>query len=358
MSRKFLVVANVLAGCLCGIAAMNGAWAADHRDAPALVTGIGDVTSEIRKLDINDVYVFTSPQNARNTVLIMTVNPLSIPGNQETFSSTGSYDLNVDTDGDAIEDLTYTIEFKPVRRGTQKFSVTETRRRSVVLTRTAETGKNKTLSNGIKVTAGTFDDPFFFDLDAFKAVDADGVGGEPAREFNDAFANDFFAGFNVTAIVMEIPNRLFRSDTIAVWAATNNHHGLQIDRMGFPAINTVLIRPNRFFNPGGNFKNAFNAGHPFFDRNSFGEEVRSALLSFVPSRTDAADIANILLPDMMPFELGNANGFLNGRRLADDVIDAELNIVTAGGLTTDSVPANDKTFRDAFPYIATPHAAP
>ena len=118
--------------------------------------------------------------------------------------------------------------------------------------------------------ASLFDDPFFFDLDAFKGMDhASGA----VREFNDGFENNFFEGFNVTAIVLEVPNTIFRSQHIGVWATTTEAHGLQVDRMGLPAINTVFIRPNRFYHPGGNFKNAFNFGHPFFDRADFLAEV-------------------------------------------------------------------------------------
>jgi Domain of unknown function (DUF4331) len=52
---------------------------------------------------------------------------------------------------------------------------------------------------------------------------------------------------------------------------------------------------------------------------------------------------------------------LTGRRLSDDVITVELILIFGGpeatsnpGLTDDNVDANDKTFSDAFPYLATP----
>lgn len=70
---------------------------------------------------------------------------------------------------------------------------------------------------------------------------------------------------------------------------------------------------------------------------------------------------------------GDACGFPNGRRLADDVTDIELLAVAGAawqvvtgetgfsfnpaliGVLTDSVSKNDKPFRSAFPYLATPH---
>ena len=350
MRKKLKVLATVFVGLLRGMAVIGSASAADHRDAPALLT----VNGGDPKLDINDVYVFQSPANSMNTVLVMTVNPFTIPGDNPAFSSTGVYEFNVDTNGDAIQDLTYSIKFRPRNRGTQLFSVTEQRRVSKVLVPAAATGRTTNGVSGIKVTAGLFDDPFFFDLDAFKGFDAEGD-----REFNDGAENDFFEGFNVTAIVLEIPSRVLGSQNISVWSATTEARGrkqLQVDRMGLPAINTVFIRPNRFTNPGGNFKNAFNFGHPFLDVDDWSEEVIDTLVfGFGNTEDYAAAVAAVVLPDMIPFDTTSAAGFLNGRRLADDVIDAELGIVTNGGLTTDSVDANDRPFRAVFPYLATPN---
>jgi len=49
-----------------------------------------------------------------------------------------------------------------------------------------------------------------------------------------------------------------------------------------------------------------------------------------------------------------ATGFLNGRGLADDVIDAELGLITEGLITTDCVD-NDSTFLSGFPYLGVPN---
>ena len=47
-------------------------------------------------------------------------------------------------------------------------------------------------------------------------------------------------------------------------------------------------------------------------------------------------------------------GFLNGRRLQDDVIDISLNLVTNGGLTGDGVGPHTDYLSD-FPYLGQPH---
>ena len=47
-------------------------------------------------------------------------------------------------------------------------------------------------------------------------------------------------------------------------------------------------------------------------------------------------------------------GFLNGRRLRDDVIDIELNLVTNGKITGDGV-GRHSDYLSRFPYLGKPH---
>jgi hypothetical protein len=71
-------------------------------------------------------------------------------------------------------------------------------------------------SNGIKVFAGPRDDPFFFDLNAYKAV----IGGT-ATAFNNP-GDDTFAGTNVLSLVIEVPKSILGSSpTINTWATSN-----------------------------------------------------------------------------------------------------------------------------------------
>src|SRR5215211_7630515 len=96
------------------------ASAADHLDAPGLTSPGGD-----SRLDITDVYAFQSPTNAENTVLIMGVNPLAGVNNDGTFRAGNAvYALKVDTNGDAIEDVTFRIKFsKPDENLVQKVTI-------------------------------------------------------------------------------------------------------------------------------------------------------------------------------------------------------------------------------------------
>ncbi|MEJ7744766.1 MAG: DUF4331 domain-containing protein [Nocardioidaceae bacterium] len=68
-------------------------------------------------------------------------------------------------------------------------------------------------------------------------------------------------------------------------------------------------------------------------------------------------------PNRLGVLAGDNAGFPNGRRLTDDVLDIELQVlegaVRTGKLNpalTDKVNANDKAFRSHFPYVALPHS--
>lgn len=72
-----------------------------------------------------------------------------------------------------------------------------------------------------------------------------------------------------------------------------------------------------------------------------------------------------ILPTARPARLGvlagDVQGFPNGRRLTDDVIDITLQAAVGvlGGVKTslgDGVNANDVGFRSSFPYLALPHS--
>src|SRR5262245_36829446 len=75
--------------------------AADHRDGPILVNPTEGQS------DIIDIYVFRSPANPDNTVFFFSFQPF--PGNLTPTSvdSSQQYDINIDTTGDAVEDITF-----------------------------------------------------------------------------------------------------------------------------------------------------------------------------------------------------------------------------------------------------------
>src|SRR5262249_52890302 len=144
--------------------------------------------------------------------------------------------------------------------------------------------------------------------------------------------SDFFIDKNVFGIVLEVPNSALGSNShVGIWASNLlpiNGELVQVDRMGRPAINTVFNH--------GNDKNVFNSVPPTQDRTLFTNNVVSTLETLGGyTSSEAAAIAQILLPDILTYDYSSATGFLNGRQLTDDVIDLELNLITHGAITGD-----------------------
>ena len=325
-------------------------FAADHLDAPNLGSaGNGDV-------DINDLYAFQSPTNADNTVLILTVNPGAgggISGN--SLNENAFYSLNIDNDGDAFADITYQATFSGgagLTNSQQMFSINRIDRSPDGVSSLLAAGTTGGTGGGVAVPTtvggqaqvGTFDDPFFFDLEGFQAT----LAGTGTFEQN----RDFFAGLDVTAIIIEVPSAdlIASSSNIGVWATTStaSDGSGQIDRIGRPAINTVLIN-------GDDRKIEFNEASPDGDFSVFGDEVDANIDAL---GGDGAGLTPILLADILTIDVSSDSGFdledpiLNGRGLADDVIDVELGLLTGGGITSDLVDANDAAFGTSFPFLA------
>lgn len=299
--------------------------AADHLEAPG-VMGRGDV-------DLNDLYAFQSPTNPNNSVLILTVNPFAGQISGTDFSSSSSYQFLIDNDGDAVADITYSTTFGASGGGVQTLTTTRTAGGPAATYASGQTGQDIVTASGGILRAGQFDDPFFFDLNGFR------------NGFNFT-GDDAFAGANVSAIVLELPSAELGGPNIGVWATTEDALG-QIDRVGRPAINTALI-------PSGS-KDAFNVGDPADDLADFGAQVQASLQGLGLSMADAMALTGVLLPDVLTFDTSNPAGFLNGRQLSDDVIDAVLALVSGGAVTTDLVDANDVAFPGLFPYLAAPN---
>ena len=120
------------------------------------------------------------------------------------------------------------------------------------------------------------------------------------------------------------------------------------DRFGLPAIATVFISSTQ--------KDAYNQAVPANDRATYKARIVSVLMSFGQSASAADALANALTPDIQPINTTQGTAFLNGRKLDDDVITAELGLIfgSNAALNDDHVNANDKAFLTSFPYLAAP----
>jgi hypothetical protein len=352
---------------------------ADHLDAPGLKSpGMN------ARVDITDIYAFQKPGAADKSILILNVNPLA-PTLAADFDPNAVYELKIDTNADAVADIAFRITFSTVRNGQQFATVRRaTGRRAarrgnggkVIFSRVPVSfghDAHVATAGAYKFFAGIRSDPFFFDLLGFLA----------GFKFTGA---DFFADKNVFGIALEVPNRvaLGSNSKIGIWGRvllptkggarvedddddeendrdTRHDHDdrfFQVDRMARPAINTV-------FNHGED-KNTFNHIEPSQDRTTltvdpnpragvtFLRSFELTLEAFGHPPAEAEAIAKILLPDILTYDYSSSAGFLNGRKLTDDVIDIELNLVSNGQVTTDKVGPHTDLLSN-FPFMGNPH---
>mgnify|MGYP003407884632 CR=1 len=193
-------------------------YAADHIDTPA-VTG--------QSSDITDLYVFRG-QDVNNLVFVANTQGLLAPGATAAakFDENTVIEFNIDNNADNIEDLVIQCKYDvasnsmqvygpvaPSEKGTRSKLEGSVKASAVVTAYGAApiigTG------GGIKVFAGPRDDPFFFDLNRYKAILAGTAPG-----FNNP-GTDSFAGTNVLSIVVEVPKTLLgTAASINVWVET------------------------------------------------------------------------------------------------------------------------------------------
>jgi len=371
---------SVAAALLCALVVIP-TRGADQRDDPFLSNFTHGA------LDLGDLYVFRSPANANNTVLIMTLGSFAGVKSKPVFKPKVDYEFRIDIDLDGATDIIFRFVFgDPNAQGVQTLTFKRTRGFDGLETlASGKTGVNLSVTGGGQLRAALFDDPFFFDQSGFNTLFIQGQPGFP-RAVGTA-KNFYGPTANVLGIVLEIPSSNIIASAgplIGVWARTALR-GQQIDRCGRPFINEMLLPPvPRAEVSFGDRRHAFNRGFPFHDRTAFGDAMVNVLSDatgiYKRTANDSTAIANLLLPDQLVFQIGNPNGygtfigsgisFLgNGRRLVDDVFDISVNILTNGTLTTDNVaddnglkttdgsvdPASGQTRAIAFPYLGPPN---
>ncbi len=233
------------------------ARSSDHQDSPATIAHPG--------ADITDPYIFPSPSNPNNVVLVMNVHPL-IPMGQglSTYFDPGVlYQMKFDTTSEngatlaqsPVENLV--IQFQAGAPGASQpifvngpakpTTTGATRNTAVGFTGQGVINAPFTLANGqIQVFAGAREDPFFFDLAQFLKILPDRNAGSTApsclpsklggndtcpQGFNPAgVASDTLKGFNVLSFVIELPRSMLTINgggpKIAYWTTTSTASGL------------------------------------------------------------------------------------------------------------------------------------
>jgi hypothetical protein len=287
----------------------------------------------------------------------------------------------------------------------------------------------QTLSDGSKVFAGQRDDPFFADIGSiFDLLGLRPFNSAHLIPLPPGPGVDGLMGLNTHTVVLQVRKSLLTHDgsagtdpgntnsIIGVYSTTlrrriridddrdRDHDGdvdrereewVQVSRLGMPLVNEVVIPLGQ--------KDRFNASVPGDDAQFApfvlnpepsrlipvlypGVQVPAAprndlaaiFLTGIPGlnqpqNVKAAEMIRLnmaITPSAVPNRLGllagQSDGFPNGRRLGDDVVDIELRALAGGTPFTpafdkapnnalgDGVDQNDQSFLPSFPYVANP----
>jgi hypothetical protein len=442
MKKLQSIVACAMALCML---APSSLFASSHREAP--------ITALDRTADVTDWYAFVSYDDPTKVTFILNVDPLLEPANGPNyfpFDPSVLYEMHVDNNQDGLDDVTFQFRFTTQLRQPSVFtgfiggidgfpqitSLTGTGsegigiRQTYTVTaikngQTMNLNNGKTLyavpsnvgpltmpnyqtlfnqgifslSNGVRVFAGTVDDPFFIDLGAaFDSLNfRSGIGPvlPPNIDADDThnYAPDAVGGYNVNSIVLEVPITFLTVDgkihpasdkqaVIGTYGSTARHqitvrrspnpdvnYGTfqQVNREGNSLINEVII--------GTGSKDRFSMDDPTNDSqfanfvlepvlagvfSSLGVPVppnpRNDLLLLVQYEApicpgcgpnDLGPIADLLrlntgIPPTavgsqkrLGFIAGDSAGYPNGRRPVDDVFDISARAVA--GILVDPV---------------------
>jgi uncharacterized protein DUF4331 len=461
-ARRVGAVTAALGVAFAGAVAALGpsdAGASSHREAPLIAADPA--------VDNTDVYAFVSPDRPGYVTFIANFIPFEEPNggpNFYPFATDATYNIKVDSDGDAKPDAVFRWTFHNIdKRGGNTFlynngPVTSLDDPNLLFRQTytlessfggrpfhtrianapvapSRVGKASmpnyqqlrdqavtTLPGGWKTFAGQADDPFFLDLRVFDLL----YGGDLSET-----GQDTLAGYNVNTIALQVPFQdvamngdPVRNPNIGVWStaerprvrisgqSTGGGGWVQVSRLGNPLVNEVVVPAN--------LKDAFNSLPPDRDA-SIAPVVARVKDPEVPKliqaiyglpapatpRNDLVEIfltgittkaggpikadlnsqlnnADVISSSFRPSEMlrlnlsikptatpnrlgvlgGDLQGFPNGRRLTDDVVDIELQALEGAAQTGklvsalangDGVDANDNAFSSTFPYLALPN---
>src|SRR5262249_30076810 len=307
------------------------------------------------RLDMTDLYAFTKPGDTAKSIIVLNVHPSfrldsPEPTTREPFAPGALYEFKIDTDGDAVADLSYSAQFASL--GDRKQTATVRRiqgKRAAgvgdegeVIVRQApvSVGREALVTNAgdYRFFFGWRSDPFFFDVNG---------------NFNDMrFTGDgFFADKDVCSIAIELPNSALATNELGIWGRTvdkTEEGWVQADRGGRPMQAVFLV---------GEEREEYLSGEPANDDRFIGVFAHELEHSGGYTPQDATAVARRLLPDILSYNPREPARFPhNGRTLTDDVVDVFLSTYTNGKVTGDKVGAQ-RDLLDEFPYVGPPHKA-
>jgi hypothetical protein len=329
-----------------------------HFDSP---TAIAD-----GRINLCDLFVF--PGEPGTTTLILTVNPDAGRSSPTTFRPDALYEFVVASDGGTREDIAFRITFTaPDGTGNQQLRVRRAdgtaARHSTEGTLLGEgrTGKVFPLGTGRLAWAGLAADPFTADGVALAGFLAALAAGQYDPGVFTSSPGNIFAGRDVTAVALQVPDADLAGTRIAVWARISlfgHAPRLQVSRIG-----QAMLRP-LFFSPPDAESETLNAGAPEADRDAHGKRVHSIasvaarLAGLADPDAHAEHVQAAFLPDLVPYQPGRPASFQpgsgNGRALDDDAFDIAVAVLAGSTLGTASMP---RPPTPEFPYLSAPSPA-
>jgi hypothetical protein len=308
-----------------------------------------------------DLYVFPAAPGA--SALILTVNPDAGRSSPSTFRPDALYEFVVASEGGTGEDLAFRVAFgEPDEHGRQQAQVRRATGPAArhgtegILVGEGHTGEVSSLDGDGLAWAGLAADPFTGDGVALGGfLQALGEGRYTPEVFTSAPANTF-AGRDVTAIALQVPDAVFGGGPVAVWGRISLHghaRQRQVSRIGQP-----MLRP-LFFNPPDTELDALNADAPANDRASYGGRVRRlavtvARLAGLPDPEGHAEaVMAAFLPGVLGYRPGQPAAFHpgdgNGRALGDNAFDLALAVLAGSPVAAISAPSQATP---TFPYLS------
>jgi hypothetical protein len=325
------------------------------------------------RLDITDLYAFRGEAGTAFVINVChSLGEPKIPG----YHPEGMYELKVDLNGDAVEEVTYRFKFEDRdQNGKQRYTVRRIRGAEATDPHAAGTviaqgTTDETVStpSGVRAWAGHAGDPFWIEPTVLHAVGHAFQEGTKVDlgSWDESKAVNFFAGKTVYAIVLELPDAELLSGAgdnrkIGVWAvatlATDAGGWRSINRIGLPMIPPLFAQYNE------DLGNRLNAGRPSDDFETHGKALAKKMAAVVAAYGTAEDpnaygekIAHRLFPNMLPYTVGTeaSLGFVewNGRSLTDNapnvMFSTAANTPIQLGIGKESVTSKP---RKTFPYV-------
>ena len=199
---------------LIGIAVIAGLTlvmlSADHIDAPSTMGTTADIA---------DYFAFEPQEGSDRTTFIVDLQSNVLPDlAYGTFEEDVLTEINIDTDGDLIEDYViqaiprdnrmYFFMGQPSQTGLTGQILANNPLGDVEISGTSAVVENT--DDGVSLFAGPRQDPFYFDFFQFNAV----IGGMAPEGFlPPEEAADTFDGANTMTIAVEIPNAMLEAPT-------------------------------------------------------------------------------------------------------------------------------------------------